>query len=510
MKDLRYDIAVRDGHRTIVELRGFSLPPGKITFLFGESGIGKSLTAKALFGLLNPDELSVTVNRMSYARYVSTGEAERFRKGGFFVFQEPSTHLNPLMTLSDQLTEGTLAGSPPLDPSLTALWQSPSAGELERMLEVFPKPHRPSGGEKQRVLCAMAFRKMDLTETTRGLDDVFVFDEPTGSLDNRHRDLFLDLLCERYRKQPSSILVITHDYSIISMLAGRHRDLMQQMIFREMALDGKTLLIRDFSPETYTGWLAQRQTYPTSKSVAGDRRSSLRIESGIEVFGRRLIFSRDPEGAMESPLEVPSGGMVYLKAASGAGKTTVAKLAMGLLRARRFKATLDGITLSETTPRSIWRRKIWGRRMTMVFQHADEALNLRGTVRETLLGLPVRLPEEEIVREVRNFFGTAAAEFLDRKVGTLSGGQKQRLNLLRSLVLRTDVLILDEPLNGLDLATMRLVLDLIEQRMSQGVAILLISHNEEIFDACIPPERIVYLTSHPSPISTPNSPARER
>ncbi|HSQ75989.1 MAG TPA: ATP-binding cassette domain-containing protein, partial [Bacteroidota bacterium] len=98
------------------------------------------------------------------------------------------------------------------------------------------------------------------------------------------------------------------------------------------------------------------------------------------------------------------------------------------------------------------------------------------------------------------------AGFLKRRVGSLSGGQKQRLNILRSLLLETPLLILDEPLNGLDFASMKNVLDLLHERLARGQGILLISHNEEVFDALIPAEDLYHLTAGPSdaiPVAKP-------
>jgi len=73
--------------------------------------------------------------------------------------------------------------------------------------------------------------------------------------------------------------------------------------------------------------------------------------------------------------------------------------------------------------------------MTMVFQHADEALNMQSTMRETLLGLPLRKPltAERATQLAGELFDMdEVGELLGRKVRMLSGGQKQRLNLLRA------------------------------------------------------------------------------
>jgi ABC-type multidrug transport system ATPase subunit len=88
--------------------------------------------------------------------------------------------------------------------------------------------------------------------------------------------------------------------------------------------------------------------------------------------------------------------------------------------------------------------------------------------------------------------------FLETKVKYLSGGQKQRLNLLRSLILQTDILILDEPLNGLDFASAAKVIAKIEMKLQSGIGVLVISHNEEIFDTLVAAEDIYYLHSSSS------------
>ena len=486
-----FDILIRKGRHLLVDLRGFHLPAGHITFLFGESGIGKSLTGKAIFGLLDPDQLDVSVNGVPLPAYLNRRETHTRREHGFFVFQEPSTHLNPLMMLDEQMREGSLSACDPA-PALEKLWTGAAPQDLRALLAVYPQPHRPSGGEKQRILCAMAFMKMD--QMTGQGEGLFVFDEPTGSLDNRFRDVVLEMIAERCRIRRHTVLLVTHDYSMISVVLQRFPDLLDRIDFRELALTSEGLRVREFSPDIYVSWLSSQR--PVATLAAGQRkRPVLTIEPEVAVHGRHLVISRTP-GAVASDLAVHDSSMSYLKAPSGTGKTTVAKLLMGLARGTRFRAVLAGRTLTERTLRRVWQEEIWGRRATMVFQHADEALNLRARVRDIFEGLPGRnRSRAEIEAALLEFFaGEPVGRFMDRRVGSLSGGQKQRLNLLRSLLLDTDLVILDEPLNGLDLASMQKVLSLVRERLERGTAILVISHNEEIFDALIPRENVYWLS----------------
>ena len=101
-----------------------------------------------------------------------------------------------------------------------------------------------------------------------------------------------------------------------------------------------------------------------------------------------------------------------------------------------------------------------------------------------------------MIKNLKLIFDDILVEtFLDRPVARLSGGQKQRLNLIRALILETDILILDEPFNGLDFMTMQKVLALLRQRQKEGKSFLMISHNEEIIDRMVPSDRVYYLKS---------------
>lgn len=496
---LRFDIHISTGERTLVDIRDFEISPDRITFLFGESGIGKSLIARAAFGLLDPDEFNISINGEPYGEYLARPETREIREHGFYVFQEPSTHLNPLLPLGTQLREGSLSqGTGEMD-IMMEMWASDDNNEIARLLEVYPKPYRPSGGEKQRIFLVMALKKIDLVLRSgiANRQKVFVFDEPTGSLDNHFRDVFLSLLFKRFKQSQFTALVITHDYSMIGKVTRSFSGIAEQVAFRELQIGSNGLILKDFQPGTYLGWLERQQKEPVREL----RTPLLRVESGAEVFGQRLSISKDLQGKRIVPLEVFPGSIVYLKAPSGTGKTSLVKMIMGLIPGRNLRMDLNGTTLTDRTPGAFWQREVWGRKMTMAFQHADEALNSMSTVMETFQGLPSRqrITRESIRQTLAGLFDDDVIETLmDKQVARLSGGQKQRLNLLRCLFLETDILILDEPLNGLDFESSTRVLALLAEKLQAGKGILLISHNEEIFDALIPGEHVYYLRSEPA------------
>ena len=488
MNNLSFDIEIVADGKPIVDIRDFTLERDRVTFLLGESGIGKSLISRAMYGLLDPAELTVNINGRTYAEYVRSPEVLEIQQYGFFVFQEPSSHLNPLMTLHDQMREGSFANAPDDLEVLHALWEGAPEEELDRILEVYPKPYRPSGGEKQRILLAMALEKIDMLPASgaEATEALFVFDEPSGSLDNHYRDLFLALLFERFRHRPFTALVITHDYSMISRVLSSSRDIVDNVSFRELARKQGGLVLRDFHPGTYTGWIDGLRHAPVHAPTDPERPAVLTVEDSLEVFGRGLRITRDREGLTPAPLKVDPGTMVYLKAPSGTGKTTLVKRVMGLIAGGKIRATIKGTQITGVTPRTFWQDHVWGKTMTMVFQHADEALNLHSTMQETLTGLPTRrplTPAATVALAGELFDADEIREILTKSVRLLSGGQKQRLNLLRGLALDTDILILDEPLNGLDFDSCTRVIGMLQRKMDAGVGLLVISHNEELFDA---------------------------
>jgi peptide/nickel transport system ATP-binding protein len=494
MDETRYRIHIAAEGRKLVSVDDFRIARSGITVLFGESGIGKSLSALALAGLLDPEQLDVQINGIPYTEYLKTREIAELRQNGFVVFQEPSSHLNPLMTIRAQLQEGTLASVPDDRKVLERLWRGSPQRDIENLLEVFPKPYRPSGGEKQRVLAAMAFKKMSVVQS-RAPGALFIFDEPTGNLDNELRNQFLDLLVDNFTHLRMTVLLITHDYSMISRFAKSYSHIAKETHFKELVLDRERLLVREFLPSEYLAWIRRR----TSHDRAGTNSAVLlKLDPTIRVFGKTLTILRKKNGGENEPLRILRGSISYLKAPSGTGKTTVIKAMMGLLKPESMMMELNGAVYTQATPRREWARHVWGRQMSMVFQHADEALNPNAKVREVFDGLPLKacMDEGMMVRALADLFeGSVDRAFLVKPVKYLSGGQKQRLNLLRSLVLHTDILLLDEPLNGLDFASSVKVIAKLEEKLRSGIGILVVSHNEEIFETLVASENVYYLHS---------------
>jgi peptide/nickel transport system ATP-binding protein len=203
--------------RAIDGLR-LSMHRGETFALVGESGCGKSMTALALMRLL-PENGRVLAGRIDLEGTDTLGLSElamRDVRGGRIgmIFQEPSTSLNPVMKVGDQIVEAIEAHTELRGDAARAKaidWlRRVGIPEPERRIDEYP--FRMSGGQKQRVMIAMTLA----TEP-----EFLVADEPTTALDVTIQKQILDLLRDLQREQGMGLLLITHDLAVVSGMAQR-------------------------------------------------------------------------------------------------------------------------------------------------------------------------------------------------------------------------------------------------------------------------------------------------
>ena len=189
------------------------------------------------------------------------------------------------------------------------------------------------------------------------------------------------------------------------------------------------------------------------------------------IKGRRDAAVHAVDGVS---LDICPGETIGLVGESGCGKTTLAKMLLGLIPVTSGSITVGGV---EVTPRN---RGEYQGMMGAVFQDPASSLNPRWTVRE-ILARPLKVNAIEggdaLIEETCEKVGLGR-ELLDRRPGELSGGQQQRVSVARAIMLRPRLLVLDEPTSALDVSvqaqTLNVLLDLQE---SEGLAYLFITHN---------------------------------
>ncbi|MBY0341476.1 MAG: ABC transporter ATP-binding protein [Rhodocyclaceae bacterium] len=213
-------LTVQIGNGRPVDQVSFEIRPGETLALLGESGCGKSMTALAVMRLLPPAaRLSGgTVDYLSAGNarpLLSLTEAEMrsVRGGGIgMIFQEPSTSLNPVMSIGRQIEEVLLLHrglqGDAARRRARELLESVGLPEAERRLDEYP--FQLSGGMKQRAMIAMALA---------GDPELLIADEPTTALDVTIQAQVLELLKTLQRERNMGMLLITHDLGVVERMA---------------------------------------------------------------------------------------------------------------------------------------------------------------------------------------------------------------------------------------------------------------------------------------------------
>src|SRR6478672_13154518 len=218
VRNLSVDARTPEGLRPVLEDVNFTLQPGETLCLAGESGSGKSLTALSIMRLLSLSlkPRSGSIHFAERELMTLSERAMRRVRGGeiAMIFQEPMTSLNPVLTVGAQLTEAIrthdVADSKSAESRALAMLEAVHITEPVRRMRQYP--HELSGGMRQRVMIAMALSCEQ---------KVLIADEPTTALDVSIQAQILELLRRITEVSGTSLLMVSHDLSVVAGLADR-------------------------------------------------------------------------------------------------------------------------------------------------------------------------------------------------------------------------------------------------------------------------------------------------
>ena len=218
VKNLRVEFPTRRGTLLAIDDVSFSIAPGEILGVVGESGAGKSLTGAAIIGLLEPPgriaggEILLEGRRIDHLPHEQMRRIRGRHIGA--IFQDPLTSLNPLYTIGRQLGETiqTHLGVDGAEARRRAIGLLQATGIPAAEQRIDQYPHQFSGGMRQRVVIALA-----LAAEPR----LIVADEPTTALDVSIQAQIIALLKRLAREHGASVMLVTHDMGVIAETCDR-------------------------------------------------------------------------------------------------------------------------------------------------------------------------------------------------------------------------------------------------------------------------------------------------
>jgi peptide/nickel transport system ATP-binding protein len=218
VKNLVVEFTNRRGTLRALDDISFSIAPGEILGVVGESGAGKSLTGASIIGLLEPPgriaggQVLLKGQRIDNLPYAAMRQI-RGRKIGA-IFQDPLTSLNPLYSIGRQLTETIQTHLPVSDAEARQraidLLKSTGIQAAEERMGHYP--HQFSGGMRQRVVIALALAAEP---------QLIVADEPTTALDVSIQAQIITLLKTLCKERGAAVMLITHDMGVIAETCDR-------------------------------------------------------------------------------------------------------------------------------------------------------------------------------------------------------------------------------------------------------------------------------------------------
>jgi peptide/nickel transport system ATP-binding protein len=482
------DLRVRIGKRDIVQGVSFDVAPEQTLGIVGESGSGKSMTVLAATGLLDAPGASVTGTSTlggPSGDVQLVGASDRLLRsvhGGRigFVFQDPGTSLNPLLTLERQITESleTHRRMTRRQARSRAFELLEAVGLPDPETRLHAYPHQLSGGQKQRVMIAIAMACSP---------ELLVADEPTTSLDVTTQAQIIDLVSDLQRDFGTAVVWISHDLGVIGQVA----DEVTVLQSGDAVEQAPVIDVFDRPQHPYTRELLTARPRVGGHGpppVDADTSPAQRRGPHLEVGGLDVRFDvRTPVGksvvhaVKDLSFQICRGATLGLVGESGSGKSTVAAALSGLVKPDAGTATLGTADVLGVRGSA---QKALRRRISLVFQDPFSTLNPRARI-GAAIDEPLRVhrvvngrgARTARVDELLELVGLPAS-FASRYPHELSGGERQRVSIARALAGEPELLILDEATASLDVSVQARVLDLLATlQRDMGLTYLFIAHD---------------------------------
>lgn len=517
IKNLGLSFESEDQLQEVLKEVSFSVAEGEIVGIIGESGSGKSMTARSITRLL-PDNARLTpASEITFkGQDVLSLKPRAMRRilgeeiG--MIFQDPLSSLNPTMTVGGQIVEVLR-----LHQSLSKRAARAKAIELMKAIGIKEAearfklyPHEFSGGMRQRIMIAIALAANP---------SLLIADEPTTALDVTIQAQILALIKQLQAELGLSVLLISHDFGVVAqictrvivMQAGRIVEqgpieelfanpqhpytrllleavprLEQEKITRKVGIlaeaPGETsvgALSSEVSDEAKDDTSAEHLATSQSPNQAQTIQPLIAVENLEQVF--ELGKGQQVKAINQVNLTIYRGETLGLVGESGSGKSTLGRAILQLYQPTSGRIMFHGFDLQQLTRAERLRVR---KDMQIIFQDPYASLDPRMKVEDIIgealdtHGLVKNAAERHARVEELLHLVELEPSFASRFPHEFSGGQRQRIGIARALAVEPDFIVADEPLSALDVSIQAQIIDLLQKlQVKLGLTYLFIAHD---------------------------------
>lgn len=473
----------------------FDIVKGEKVLILGPSGSGKSTLAQCLNGII-PN--------------IHKGQAQgQVRIAGQNIFKQSIYDKSQLVSTVLQDPDGQFIGLTVAEDLAFALENDcANQSEMKDKVALWAERldltsllnHRPqdlSGGQKQRVSLAGVL----IDESP-----ILLFDEPLANLDPKSGQETIDLIDKIHKEVGATTIIIEH----------RLEDVLYRPVDRILLVNDGTLLFNGSPDELLSSTLllengireplyvtvlrqlgfdtrdAQNLSQLDALDLSGlvlpdrvlkDKRDSS-SDSILKVEGLSVSYGDNPAIIEDMSFSLKKGERLAIVGKNGAGKSTLAKALCGFVPSQG-KLTYEGQDISQD---SIAERS---ERIGFILQNPNQMISQTMIFDEVALGLRLRgIEETEVEERVHEVLKTCGLySFRKWPISALSFGQKKRVTIASILVLKPEIIILDEPTAGQDYKTYTDIMNFLDSLQKQGHTIVMITHDMQLMleysDRCL-------------------------
>lgn len=473
----------------------FDIVKGEKVLILGPSGSGKSTLAQCLNGIIP------NIHKGQAKGQVRIDGQDIFKQSIYDKSQLVSTVLQDPdgqfigLTVAEDLAfalENDCANQSEMKDKV-ALW----AERLDLTSLLNHRPQDLSGGQKQRVSLAGVL----IDESP-----ILLFDEPLANLDPKSGQETIDLIDKIHKEVGATTIIIEH----------RLEDVLYRPVDRILLVNDGTLLFNGSPDELLSSTLllengireplyvtvlrqlgfdtrdaqnlSQLDALDLSDLVLPDRvlkdKRDSSSESILKVEGLSVSYGDNPAIIEDMSFSLKKGERLAIVGKNGAGKSTLAKALYGFVPCQG-KLTYKGQDISQD---SIAERS---ERIGFVLQNPNQMISQTMIFDEVALGLRLRgIEETEVEERVHEVLKTCGLySFRKWPISALSFGQKKRVTIASILVLKPEIIILDEPTAGQDYKTYTDIMNFLDSLQKQGHTIVMITHDMQLMleysDRCL-------------------------